>query len=72
MIDTPFPRSWALLGHELTNNLTQNPAWLDTSFLWERRMLYRQLTLYYTVSDNHELASFYKHLEKEEYVEAVG
>lgn len=70
VIDTPFPRSWALLGHELTNHLTQNPAWLDTSFLWERRMLYRQLTLYYIVSGNKELASFYKHLEQEEYIQA--
>lgn len=70
VIDTPFPRSWALLGHELTNNLTGNPAWIETSFLWERRMLYRQLHLYYTVSGNLKLATFYHHLEKDEYVVA--
>jgi serine/threonine protein kinase len=68
VIDTPFPRSWALLGHELTNKITHNSAWFKTSFMWERRMLYRQLTLYYHCSDNPELESYYRHLERQEYI----
>jgi serine/threonine-protein kinase len=47
VIDTPFPRSWALLGHQITNNILNNNNWYDQSFSWERRQLYRQLELYY-------------------------
>ncbi len=67
VIDTPFPRSWALLGHELTNKITDSPAWYSTSFLWERRKLYQQLTLYYHCSKNPELEAYNRYLEKQEY-----
>ncbi len=68
VIDTPFPRSWALLGHELTNKITDSPAWYSTSFLWERRRLYQQLTLYYHCCQNPELEAYYRYLEREEYI----
>ena len=68
VIDTPFPRSWALLGHQLTNNILDNPVWFSTSFLWERRQLYQQLTLYYTCAENAELEAYYKELERKEYI----
>ena len=68
VIDTPFPRSWALLGHQLTNNILDNPSWFSTSFLWEKRQLYQQLTLYYTCADNPELEAYYRKLEREEYI----
>lgn len=68
VIDTPFPRSWALLGHELTNKITDSPAWYSTSFLWERRHLYQQLALFYHSSQNPELEAYYRHLEREEYI----
>jgi serine/threonine-protein kinase len=68
VIDTPFPRSWALLGHELTNKITDSPAWYTTSFLWERRRLYQQLALYYHCSHNPELEAYYRYLEREEYI----
>lgn len=68
VIDTPFPRSWALLGHQLTNKILDNPSWFSTSFLWERRQLYQQLTLYYTCAENPELEAYYRKLEREEYI----
>ncbi len=70
VIDTPFPRSWALLGHELTNKISENPAWMNTSFLWERRRLYRQLSLYYHCVEKPELEGFYRTLERKEYLDA--
>lgn len=70
VIETPFPRSWALLSHELTNQVTQTPGWYSTSFMWERRHLYRLLTLYYTISENPELEAYYRGLEREEYIYA--
>lgn len=42
----PFPRSWTLASYELRGDLQQN-GWLEKSFLWERRELYKQLALYY-------------------------
>lgn len=68
VIDTPFPRSWALLGHELTNHITDSPSWFSSSFLWERRELYQQLTLYYHIAENQDLAAYYRYLEREEYI----
>lgn len=68
VIDTPFPRSWALLSHELTNKITDSPAWYTTSFLWERRRLYQQLTLFYHCSQNAELEAYYRYLERKEYI----
>jgi eukaryotic-like serine/threonine-protein kinase len=68
VMDTPFPRSWALLGHELTTKITDSPAWYSTSFLWERRRLYSQLSLYYHCLQNPELENYYRYLEREEYI----
>lgn len=68
VIDTPFPRTWALLSHELINKITENSAWFNISFLWERRHLYWQLSLYYHCTENPELEAYYRHLEKQEYV----
>lgn len=71
VIDTPFPSTTALLGHALTNKITDSPSWYTTSFLWERRALYQQLTLYYTILENPELEAYYRALEKEEYIASV-
>lgn len=68
VVDTPFPRTWALLSHQLTNNLTESPHWMNNSFLWERRALYRQLSLFYHCSQQHDQELFYRHLERKEYI----
>lgn len=47
-LDTPFPRTWALLGHHLTGKISPEGPWGQQSFLFERRALYRQLHLYHT------------------------
>lgn len=43
--ETPFPRTYALLAHELTYKISEKP-WIKTSFLWERQQLRRQLKLF--------------------------
>lgn len=68
VIDTPFPRTWALLGHELTSKISENPSWEKTAFMYEKRQLYKQLTLYYHCTGNVELETFYRHKEKEQYL----
>jgi serine/threonine-protein kinase len=51
ILETSYPRSWMLASHYL-NGKIRDTRWLQKSFMWERRQLYRQLTLYYhTIGD---------------------
>jgi serine/threonine-protein kinase len=51
ILETSYPRSWTLASHYLNGKLKEM-RWLQKSFLWERRQLYRQLMLYYhTIGD---------------------
>lgn len=68
VIDTPFPRTWALLGHEIANKILEKPSWFNTSFMWERRWLYRQLALYHHCAHVFEKEDSYRTLEKKEYL----
>jgi len=56
VIDTPYPRTWALLAHQLTHNILENPSWFSQSFLYERQQLYSELELYYLCAENPEEA----------------
>lgn len=72
VVDTPYPRTWALLSHQLVGKLTETAHWQKNSFLWERRHLYRQLTLFYQCSGQKEQEMFARHLEKQEYTLPFG
>lgn len=67
--ETPFPRSWTLLAHELTENLQDSPTWMKQSFLWEKRQLYRYLILYYQCAEDSEKEAYYRDLERKEYID---
>lgn len=45
VMETPYPPLHALLSHYLHDRLSKN--WMKNAFYWEKRTLYRQLTLYY-------------------------
>lgn len=64
--ETPFPRSFALLGHELTNEIQESPAWYQNAFMWEKRALYAQLSLYHKIEGRADMQAYYSHLEKTE------
>jgi eukaryotic-like serine/threonine-protein kinase len=64
---TPYPRTWALLGHELSSNIQEQPLWYNNSFLWERRALFAQLSLYYHIRGENNMEAYYTHLEKKEF-----
>lgn len=65
--ETPFPRSFALLGHELTYQISENPNWINQSFLWEKKQLYRQLELFYLCNEDNKKSAFFAHLAKDLY-----
>lgn len=62
VLDFPYPRTHALLGHYLTGNLSQALPWEEQAFLYEKRELYRQLSLYYHVIGEPRQASHFRGL----------
>ncbi len=58
ILPATYPRTWTLASHELIGDLRQR-GWFDQAFLWEKRILYRQLSLYYHCSGNTFLSEEY-------------
>lgn len=67
LLHVAYPRSWTLANHELIGDLLQR-GWFDKSFLWEKRQLYRQLSLYYHCAGNEELSQHFFQLYKQQYM----
>jgi len=65
-LDVSFPRTWSLGTHYILGKLGE--LWMQNSFLWERRHLYRQLSLYAHCKGDMEAVQQFKTLEKEEYI----
>lgn len=51
LVHIPYPRSWTLGSHEIIGDLTQR-GWNDKAFMWEKKSLYRQLSLYYRCTED--------------------
>lgn len=62
-----YPRSWTLASHELVDELLQH-GWLDKAFLWERRQLYRQLSLYYHCASDEEKSKYFLQLYQKQFI----
>ncbi|MCB1213015.1 MAG: protein kinase [Chlamydiia bacterium] len=63
LLDMPYPRIPSLLGHFLLGNLSNHKDWFKKAFLYEKRQLYRQLSLYARCSGDREMAQHYRQLE---------
>ncbi|CDR33880.1 serine/threonine-protein kinase PknD [Criblamydia sequanensis] len=46
-IDIAYPRTWTLLAHFLKGQRIENLSWQQRAFFWEKKQLYRQISLYY-------------------------
>lgn len=68
LIDQPFPRTYNLGSYYLSGRLTRNKEWFNQAFTWEKRLLYRQLELYFICIDEDEQAQFYHSLEQKQYL----
>ena len=61
-----------MLASQYLNGKIKDSRWFSKSFIWERRQLYRQLTLYYhTIGDEQNLAESQR-LQLQEYIHAEG
>ena len=67
LFHAPYPRSWNLASHYLTNDLQQRD-WLGKAFLWEKRQLYRQLSLYYHCTGAEDQSQFFDDQFKQQYI----
>src|SRR5690606_5036504 len=47
VLQVPFPRTWTLAAHYINGDIHDNHGWFKKAFMWDRRLLYRQLALYY-------------------------
>lgn len=68
LLERRYPRSWLLVGHFVAGRITTGGAWENHAFLWERRQLYRQLTLYAHCTGYLEKEMHYRNLERQEYL----
>lgn len=65
LLETPYPRTTALLGHFLFGKLDLKNGWIKQAFFWEKLQLYRQLILFYRCANNESKAAFFeKELKK--------
>jgi len=65
LLETPYPRTTALLGHFLNGKLDLRKGWIKQAFFWEKLQLYRQLILFYRCANNLGKATFFeKELKK--------
>lgn len=66
VLDTPYPHTWALTSHFLTSKMGARERWLSKAFMWEKRQLYHQLSLYYTCGGERAMADHYHTLAREQ------
>ncbi len=71
ILEVSYPRSWMLATHFLNGKIGKDFRWIQKAFMWEKRQLYRQLTLYYhCVGDRLKIAE-YQRLEHEQYIDVM-
>lgn len=67
ILPTSYPRSCTLAAHYIANIL--NPSWSERAFLWEKRQLYRQLTLYYHCSGDPSKKEQFQNLYQQQFID---
>lgn len=64
LLSVSYPRTWNLAGQYLTGELFDQ-GWMEKAFFWEKRALYRALSLFYQCADDFENEQKYKILFQE-------
>ncbi len=68
VLDVSYPRTWSLGTHFLIGKIGDRQGWLDKAFVWEKRQLYQQLSLYYHCAGDAAQVQYYQNLEENEYI----
>ena len=59
ILETPYPRASALLGHFLSGRIDFEKGWIERAFIWEKMELCRQLILLYHCRGKLDQAELY-------------
>jgi serine/threonine-protein kinase len=66
LLETPYPRSWLLAPHYIVGNISlEKGGWIDRSFIWEKRCLFENLSLYYRLTHDEEKENGFRMLSRE-------
>jgi len=68
VLEVSYPRSWTLATHYLNGKLQEGQRWSQQAFLWEKRQLYKQLSLYYHCIGDDEKAALYQEFAQKQVV----
>lgn len=68
VFEVSYPRTWTLFSYYLKGKIQEGQGWVQKSFLWERRQLYRQLTLFYHCIGDEKNSKHYESLAQQEVV----
>lgn len=72
VFEVPYPRTWVLSSHYFTGKISEGQGWLQKAFLWEKRQLFRQLSLFYHCSGDEMMSLHFKHLAERETIKAIS
>lgn len=72
VFEVSYPRTWTLFSYFIKGKSLEAQGWMQKSFLWERRQLYRQLTLFYFCSGEEQMSLYYQRLAEQETIHAEG
>lgn len=67
LMHVTYPRTWTLAGHELIEDLTTR-GWFEKAFLWEKRELYRQLSLFTHCAGEEQMSQHYFQLYQQQFI----
>lgn len=68
VLDVSFPRTGTLASHYLVKNITPEDPWFNKAFLWEKRKIYQQLSLYYRCAEENEKEEEFKTLYRQQFI----
>lgn len=71
-LEVPYPRTWILSSHYFADRITQRQGWIQKAFLWEKRQLFRQLSLFYHCTGDELMSLHFKHLAEREVVQSIS
>ncbi|MBA3815750.1 MAG: serine/threonine-protein kinase PknD [Parachlamydiaceae bacterium] len=70
IFEVPYPRTWTISSYYFTGKITEGQGWFQKAFLWEKRQLFRQLTLFYHCSGDEMMSLHFKHLAERETIQS--
>lgn len=69
IFEVPYPRTWTIASYYFTGKISEGQGWLQKAFLWEKRQLFRQLSLFYHCIGDEMMSLHFKHLAERETIQ---